>query len=468
VASVEKRQIEALSRLAETRAALELAWSTGDGQGDFHRSLKETILKQLAALDAAVKTAASDAELESIERRCRQLANQRAYWLDAPEVQADAEAATREMRTWGIPERYFDEHLKPLLDTVRIAIAEASLATEPTKYAAALRKAQATLEAIFGEYQYWDWYTSKYVNGVLSFIVGIVGVLGAGSILTALILAFAYHRNALAMFFAGLAGTCVSILLKQEPLAVYGDVVKSLIWSIGRLLTGVIATVVGMGLLTSGFINVGFSSEVGNSERLVPLHVVVRGCIEKKVPHCEGSPARLDGGTNAGPSDAGARDAGRARGDGGSIRVQADGGVARSRSDGGVRRDGGPDEQVASQKEIANAPPSADSHCDDPRCSTSALLLMLGLAMLFGFSERAFSRILAQFDDKVAGGSPPSTVPPRSIPTPVPPQGSAGSAQAAQPKPAPAKPPDPPAQSSGPAAPSPPPAVPKAPGTPGS
>jgi hypothetical protein len=459
VASVEKERAEASAGLAETRAALELAWANA-GEKEELRAVKETILKQLAALEAEATGATSEEEFKSIERRCRQLATKRAYWLEAPEVQADAESSIREMRTWGVPERYFDEHLKPLLDTVRVAIAEASLATDPAKYAAALKKAQTTLEAIFGEYQYWDWYTSKYVNGVLALIVGVVGGLGAVAIVSSLILAFCFHRNALAMFCAGLAGTCVSILLKQEPLAVYGDTVKSLIWSIGRLLTGVVATVIGMGLLTSGFISIGFSPDAANGERLVPLHVIVRGCLEATAPDCDGGGSSgPDGGTDARPPDGGARDAGRVRNDGGPSRGQADAGADRGRPEGGVARDGGPATQTKPQREPGKS--AAKPACKEPRCPASAILLLLGTAMLFGFSERAFARILAQFEDKVGGGSPPSTPPPRATLTPVPPQGAANAPQGGANAPQGAQPKQ--AQTVG----TDPPAPPKAPGTTG-
>jgi hypothetical protein len=426
---LETRRSAVAARLREARTALTLDWSASDREDAFLKGLKATLAATMDELQQQLATARDGETLDSIERLVRECAAKRAYWLEAAQVQTAADASIHEMQTWGIPERYVTTHLDPLQDTIRAALTEAGGASDPAKYIGALRRAQASLEEVFSDYQYWDCYTSLYVNRTLRPIVQALGIIGLLSLGAALGAAFFLHWNTAAVLLAGLGGTCVSILLKQEPLPVYGDLVKSLIWSAGRLLTGVIATVLGIGLLSSGFINVGFTADDSDKGRLVPLHALVRGCLD-------GDPCQ--------PAQRG--DAGARAGDGGAPDALL--------PDGGARPDAWADAGAAPGKPAAAPAPAVK--CTPPACPTGPLFLLLGLAMMFGFSERAFAKLLAQFEDKL--GSPPGQTPaspPSATPVPPAPSGQPGTAAPAPSAP-PAEPPTPPPAPTSPSPPAPP------------
>jgi hypothetical protein len=383
--TLERRKCEAEAALAEVRQTIKLEWSSGDPED---RELKKTIDTTLNDLKTEIERATSKAQLRSIERRIQQCSSKRAYGLDAPQIQTEADACIREMRTWGVPQGYFDEHLKPLQEAVGAALTEACRPGNTAGCSASMRRAQSTLEEIFDEYAYWDRYTDGYVSHTLWPRVSVLGVLALAALIGALLTGFTsvlpWHSPMLAVFLAGSAGTCVSILLKQEPMAVYGDLVKALIWAAGRLVTGMLATVIGMGLLASGLINVGFSANpTDSSGNLRPVHVIVSACLELGGTKADASKGAADSRPDSGTVDAGV--------------VAAD----------AHQVDAG---RLAPAPSIA-PPATALPACPNNTCSNAALLLLLGFAILFGFSERAFAGILAQFEDKV-GNAPQSNPPP--------------------------------------------------------
>jgi hypothetical protein len=377
---LEHRKRGAEAALAEARLAIDLDWSNGGNDDTFIRKLKETVDGSLNALKTEIEGATAPEQLDSIQGRIAQCSSKRAYGLDAPRIQTEADACIREMRTWGVPQRYFDEHLRPLQEAVRVALTEACRPGNAAGCSASMRRAQSTLDAIFDEYAYWDSYTERYVHRSLTPMVRALGVAGLLSLVAALVSGFVLHQHLVAVFSAGFGGTCVSILLKQEPLAVYGDSIKALIWSVGRLLTGVLATVIGMGLLASGLISVGFTvNPTDSSGSLVPIHVILGACLESG-----SDKANVASVAATSRSDA----------------ATADAGVAPLDADGS---DAGAPAPTAGVLRQAPAP----LPCPRRACSNTALLLLLGFAILFGFSERVFARILAQFEDK-AGSAPQS------------------------------------------------------------
>ena len=304
---LEDRKREAEAALAEARQTIKLDWPSGAPEDPFLRELKGTIDAALNDLKTEIEKATSRVQVKSIERRIAQCSSKRAYGLDAPQIQTEADACIREMRTWGVPQRYFDENLRPLQEAVRVALTEACRPGNTAGCSAAMRRAQSTLEAIFDEYAYWDCYTERYVSQSLTPMVRALGAAGLLSLIAALVSGFVLHEHLVAVFAAGFAGTCVSILLKQAPLAVYGDSIKAVIWAVGRLLTGVLATVMGMGLLASGFISVGFTANpTDSSGSLIPIHTIVGACLEPGGDKASAAPLAAISRRDSGTVDAGA------------------------------------------------------------------------------------------------------------------------------------------------------------------
>lgn len=418
----ERRRRRVLASLTEVRLALDMAWTGLEAQADPLASLRTTISEALKRIESDADDPTKD--LESLDDQIQHCAAKRAYWLNPAQILTETDSCIRELRAWGVPKLYFDEHLKPLSDSVRAALADAAGTQNPEQRRAAVYRAQTSLEAVFLEYVYWDGYTDGYVLRVLLPRLLLLGVPGAACLLLALVSAFYWSSSVLAVGLAGMAGTCASIVLRQEPMAVYGDAIKSWIWLAGRLITGLVATVVGMGLLSSGLISVGFSDStagasenpVGSAKGLVPLHAVVRTCLD-----FEGSSAEA------------AVTHGRQSPDAGTIDALASG--EHAAIDAGNR----------SMSVVSASPVSAERPCrKQSPCGKGAMLLVLGFAMLFGFSERAFVKLLGTFEEQLGGGSDRAPMPP----SPPVPSNSGRSAKKDEAEPM-AHPPQPPAQASG-------------------
>jgi hypothetical protein len=370
--SVKKRRREVQASLADAQLALDLVWIR-ESNDPFLTSLKNKLGDLLKRIAAEVATATHSEQFTSLAEQIQVCAAKRVYWLDAGQIQTEAEGRLRELEMWGVPQVYFDEHLKPLREAVRTALAQAEAAADKVDLRkAAIRRAQDALEALLLEYDYWDWYTDGYRKRILPWRYAVLGVLFLSGLVLALFFAFRWRMGVPAVACAGLAGTCVSILLKEEPLVLYRDMIKSWIWAAGRVMTGMVATVVGTGLLASGFISVGFSDD--GTKGLVPLHAVVRSCLDFQVTTGDGASQR---------PDAGAADALPA-----AVRTVVDAG-----------------DKAAAFRPTPTAPerPCEKNH----PCGNGAMLLVLGLAMLFGFSERAFVKVLGQFEQQLGGGSEP-------------------------------------------------------------
>ena len=389
---LEQRRREVATALAEARLSLGFELSTSTDADPFLQGLRTSVANALTRLEAEIPEAEATTQLDSIGRQIEECSNKRAYWLQGFQIQTQTDAAIREMRTWGVPQRYFDEHLYPLQQAVKMSLSDATTGPTPEARLAATRRAQATLEEIFEEYAYWDFYTERYVNRSLAPTAIGLGLVGLASLVLSVIFAFVRHNHLLAVLLAGLGGTCVSILLKQQPLAVYGDNIKSLLWGAGRLLTGIIATIIGMGLLASGSINVGFtpSSDQGTMG-LVPIYTMVCACLDPATSDTSPSqPSTKPATVVPGPFDAGvtAPDSGTS---GASVKEAP----APARSERKTSTSGAPRQP----------------------CGNGALMLLLGLSILFGFSERFFAKILAQFEERAGSdrGTPPP--PPSSSPS---------------------------------------------------
>jgi hypothetical protein len=431
VDKIEEPRVEVKAALAKVRMNIGFDQATCGEDDRFLQELKTAVLSTLDRLEAELNIADSPTHLRLIEEQIEECSQKHVYWLDAHRIQTEADASIREMRNWGVPQRYLDENIFPLQQAVKMALAEAANSTSPAHKLAALRRAQTTLGTILDEFSYWDSYTDRYVSRFLYPLVFYLGGLGLLSLIAAFIIGFKYQLNLFAVLLAGFAGTCISILLKQEPLSVYGDTVKARIWAVGRVLTGVIATVIGMGLLSTGFINVGFTANPGDGAvAFVPLHTLIHNCLD---------PVDVQTGTNA-------------------TVMRPDAGRVESRN---TAPDGGPSESAASttvQSPTAVQNPTPVPACSQKPCGNTALLLLLGLAVLFGFSERVFAKIMAQFEDKIsnAAGTTPSPTPPTGLPPrPEVPTGQAGDSIKLPPEVVADKPPEPAAKTSPPKLPQP-------------
>lgn len=180
------------------------------------------------------------------------LSRRRAYVLPREELISEAISLTSEMKEWNVPSTVIAELEKHLA-----LITSADEGTAAQKNTDAL--ARSALNKLMGEYDYWDWYSDWYVSQVslASVALGICALVALGA---ALILAF-HGFYISTIIFGAACGAALSVLGKLPPMSVYGEAASLTRRMSSRLVSGIVASSVGMWLFTSGVINVGLGSK---------------------------------------------------------------------------------------------------------------------------------------------------------------------------------------------------------------
>jgi len=198
-------------------------------------------LDQLIADTAAASTAD---QVDAIRMRARWIASKRAYVVPTVAIPIEAEDKVEELTSWRLPDEVTQSvtaRLKHLLAVDRN--------DDVTR--------RFILESIYDDFDYWDWYSDRYVESSLYPTLWALVTLFALSFSFALLCFFYGHHVVLGFLSAGASGAALSILLKLPPMSVYGEAVGAAARMVTRFVAGVAATAMGFGLLATGFVNIG-------------------------------------------------------------------------------------------------------------------------------------------------------------------------------------------------------------------
>jgi hypothetical protein len=421
---LDERRAVVLNVVRHARSALEDSWeqATPSTKQEFGRHL----LERLQALEQQVASARRD-QLNAIEKAARETGRKRAHWLSDTCIACEGVSCVRQMELWGVPKNYVKGQLDPLLALTQTATPSA-----------------AALEQLFDEYDYWEHYTEWYVRRVLPPITLVLVALFLEGLGWALYFGMWRRQLVPGFLLAGSSGAALSILLKQSAMVVYGQLVKSWLGMAARFAMGLVATTVGFGLLGWGVVGVGFGG-AGSGEAPVSLAKMVAvcsACVDEKQAciWCDGTaPAEADTGVEpaAGAPDAGApADAGPEAASGDRAgRASALPAAQRHASPGKVELGAGkgnrPSTGTGTGKDASNG-----KDTQQLPCSAAWMAGLLGIGLLFGFSERAFMGILANFDSQFGAQREPTSKAPAAAAAP-----SAAPAGPPVATPAPARPP---------------------------
>jgi hypothetical protein len=381
--------------IEHARSLLQDAWqasapSTGTEFG--------SLLKQrLEKLEGHVPDAQRD-ELHTIDRAAREAGRKRAQWLSPTCVACEGVSCVRQMELWGVPRNYVKGQLYPLLALTQ--------GTPPSASA---------LEQIFDEYDYWEHYTEWYVQRLLPPITLVLVALFLEGLGWALYYGMWKRELVPGFLLAGASGAALSILLKQSAMVVYGQLIKSWLGMAARFAMGLVATMLGFGLLGWGLVGIGFGGGA-SGDTPVSLAAMVAACStcvddEHACIWCDTPMPSQPGGAAA----AEAADAG----------TPADAGPDASPADtarGGVAAPSTTAKSTPRVKRSSNEKNGSGNAPSDSPCSAAWMAGLLGLGLLFGFSERAFMGILANFDSQFGGRREPEGKAPVAPATPPPPQ----------------------------------------------
>jgi hypothetical protein len=400
--------------IRRARSTLEDAW-----EGATPQTKREFALQLLARLDELqqrVPRAGRD-ELQGIETDARECGRKRAHWLSTTCIACEGVSSVRQMELWGVPKNYLKGQLQPLLALTQGA--------EPSASA---------LEQLFDEYDYWEHYTEWYVRRVLPPIVLVLVALFLESLGWALYHAM-WRRNLLPGFLlAGASGAALSILLKQSAMVVYGQLIKSWLGMAARFATGLVAATLGFGLLGWGVLGIGFGGGA-SGDTPVNFATMVRecsSCVDDEQPRvwCDApAPGKHPPDEHRGR---GAPDAG----------VPADAGPASPPPDDLGAEEATPRKATPDPAKGAGGAKRIKDGGTTPSkspCSVAWMAGLLGVGLLFGFSERAFMGILANFDGQFGAQEQVTSEAASATPAPAPPQVDARSAPPAAPAAPPAQ-----------------------------
>jgi len=203
------------------------------------------VLKEFDALVNAIEKASQEDDLVALENRPLELENQTAYILPVSYLAENAQVFFDELVSWKVPPKSIRQ-VKEFIERLR----------NPKVPEADKRNLYWW---ILGEYDYRsdyvEWANSKFL--ILKIISSFAAI---GSLVAALIL---LTMNLLLPGFlcAGVSGASLSVLLKFPSIMDYGEYKKTMLDIFSRFTTGLITSVMGLGFLASGIINLSFSFE---------------------------------------------------------------------------------------------------------------------------------------------------------------------------------------------------------------
>lgn len=322
------RQIETLADIERNRVAYQdMAWRAAQATpGSAPDTSLDAKFEQLRT-DAG-KTTDGDT-LEALVEEAETLGQRRAYLCPEKEITVEARSHLSSLVDWGVPPKKMDslkEAAAPALET-------------PLKDPAAARGA---LHVIFEEYDAWSSYIDEY-NSKTSFwawiFLAIIIVLSTA----ALYLMLGRSWRVLALVLAAGVGATASVIARLPALTTYGEWVVNLRAYQARIGTGMVGSLVGIGLIGSGLLTIALPKGWNSADAL--LVACLRSC---PAPECPS------------PSD------------------------------------GAPPPSTTSGSTTPGSAPASESKAT---CDPGGMLFLIALTMLLGFSER----LLTSLEGRVVG-----------------------------------------------------------------
>ena len=187
-------------------------------------------------------------ELDELGDDAEQQGQLRAYICPRGEIKIEGCLAIELMEEWGVP--------KPVITKLR------DLADKPLQHAEDPAAARIALRAIFEESDSWRDYTSDYEDQMLGYAEWLFWL----TILLVLLALIALHFPMTVpggFLFAGVAGSCVSVLAKMPLLEVSlsGELDSYKRRILSRIGAGVLGSLIGSGLLGWGFLSLSIHGQ---------------------------------------------------------------------------------------------------------------------------------------------------------------------------------------------------------------
>lgn len=262
------RQSAALAEIERNRIAYQdMAWRAAPPNAPVPDDPTMRRFKEL--LEVAGKTTHGD-QLDALVEEAEALGQRRAYLCPEAEIATEARSHLYSLIDWGVPSKK--------IDSLKEAAAPAFAAKLEPKDVPAARGA---LHVILEEYDTWSSYVDDY-NSNTSFWAStfliVIAVLSMG----ALFLMFGLSWRVLAIVLAAIVGATASVIARLPGLTSYGEWVVNLRAYQARIGTGIVGSLVGIGLIGSGLLSIGLPKEWKSADAL--LVTCLRACPVSQCP----------------------------------------------------------------------------------------------------------------------------------------------------------------------------------------
>jgi hypothetical protein len=326
------QQIEALAKIERNRVAYEdMAWRAARPN---QPAPNDPAVQRFRDLLKDARATTDGPTLDALVEEAETLGQRRAYLCPEAEITSEAKSHLYTLMDWGVPTKKIDS-LKE----------EAAAAFEtPLKDPAAARGA---LHVIVEEYDAWESYIDEY-NANTSFWAWVF--LGIIVILSALTLSWLFGWRGLVLVLVAGVGATASVIARLSGLTSYGEWVVNLRAYQARIGTGIVGSLVGIGLLGSGLLTITLPNGWTPEALLVAC---LRSC---PAPDCPG------------PTDA-----------------------------------------VTPPSPTPGTTPPSEAKATKATCDPGGLLFLIALTMLLGFSERLLTSLEGRVVGPAASASTSST-----------------------------------------------------------
>jgi hypothetical protein len=249
---LEKYRAESLSSIAGDRLQVELMAQRPRTPGDpLDSILLEKVLAAIAAIEQRARTAERTDDLDDLEDDSELQALFAAYFCPEGETKHEGLLVIDQIEGWGVPKSAI-KRLRDLF-TGKLASKDRS-------------EARSALYHLFAERDSWSDYTEEYEERMRSYTRLLFWTTISLLLAAVFALHFAPHFSPLlivGLLFAGAAGSGVSVMAKMPALDVslsgeldaYGRRILS------RIAVGIIASLIGCGLLTWGVLPISIQNQ---------------------------------------------------------------------------------------------------------------------------------------------------------------------------------------------------------------
>lgn len=228
--------------------------------------LVKRALATLDGLEDELRDANTDEERKNIVDRAEEVAQGRAYVQPTAELALEAKTLVDDLANWGIPAEFLASIDRELLQVI-------TRPRDPEDSAAQLREQRAALNKLYQYYDAWSEHVVAYERWSKTNAWSLGALLIASSIIC---VAAIHHRQPLLGFMtAGLTGALLSVLSKLPPMLSWGQWASYTPRMLGRITTGIAATLAGGALLALDVIQVGSENFDALFEVRSPSHVLL-------------------------------------------------------------------------------------------------------------------------------------------------------------------------------------------------